>query len=225
MSMTEQSSVYALLINGSTVEIRPARPGDYDAVKAMHQAMSPDNAYLRFFSLSRQAAEAEARRICRPPRPGRAALLALDGAEVVGVGQLRGAGRAGPRPEGSRGRVRGGRPDAPRGNRDAAAGAPGLVRQEPWGHHVHRADAGREHGDAEGHRGRRPAGAPSDLPRGGRPDHPAARPRRRHGPGQLPERSGRTGARGGRGQPAARVRARVGRGDRRQPGGRGRWAG
>ena len=41
MSMTEQSSVYALLVNGSTVEIGPARPGDYDAVKAMHQAMSP----------------------------------------------------------------------------------------------------------------------------------------------------------------------------------------
>ena len=85
MSMTEQSSVYALLVNGSTVEIRPARPGDYDAVKAMHQAMSPDNAYLRFFSLSRQAAETEARRICRLSRPGRAALLALEGGEVVGV--------------------------------------------------------------------------------------------------------------------------------------------
>src|SRR5512146_1209104 len=85
MSLTEQSSVYALLVNGNTVEIRPARPGDYDAVKAMHEAMSPDNAYLRFFSLSRQVAETEAHRICRPPGPGRAALLALDGAEVVGV--------------------------------------------------------------------------------------------------------------------------------------------
>ena len=85
MSMTEQSSVYALLVNGSTVEIRPARPDDYDAVKAMHQVMSPDNAYLRFFSLSRQAAETEARRICRLSRPGRAALLALEGGEVVGV--------------------------------------------------------------------------------------------------------------------------------------------
>ncbi len=85
MSMTEQSSVYALLVNGSTVEIRPARPGDYRAVKAMHQAMSPDNAYLRFFSLSRTAAEAEARRICRLSRAGRVALLALEGGEVVGV--------------------------------------------------------------------------------------------------------------------------------------------
>ena len=85
MSMTEQSSVYALLVNGSTVEIRPAQAGDYGAVKAMHEAMSPDNAYLRFFGLSRTAAEAEARRICLQPRPGRVALLAVEGGEVVGV--------------------------------------------------------------------------------------------------------------------------------------------
>jgi len=50
----------------------------------MHEAMSPENAYFRFFSLSRTAAETEARRICREPRPGRAALLALADGEVVG---------------------------------------------------------------------------------------------------------------------------------------------
>jgi hypothetical protein len=33
--------VYALLADGTTVEIRPAGPGDFDAVKAMHEAMSP----------------------------------------------------------------------------------------------------------------------------------------------------------------------------------------
>jgi len=64
MRMTEQSSVYALLVNGTTAEIRPARPGDYDAVKAMHQAMSPDNAYLRF--------SASAGRWPRPRRGGSA---------------------------------------------------------------------------------------------------------------------------------------------------------
>jgi acyl-CoA synthetase (NDP forming)/GNAT superfamily N-acetyltransferase len=76
--------VYALLADGSTVEIRPAGPADFAAVKAMHEAMSPENAYFRFFSLSRTAAETEARRICREPGPGRAALLALAGGEVVG---------------------------------------------------------------------------------------------------------------------------------------------
>ncbi|HEX5295487.1 MAG TPA: GNAT family N-acetyltransferase [Streptosporangiaceae bacterium] len=79
------SAVYALLADGSTVEIRPAGPGDYDAVKAMHQAMSPDNTYMRFFNVSRLSAENEARRICLVPRPGQASLLALAGGRVAGV--------------------------------------------------------------------------------------------------------------------------------------------
>ena len=35
----------------------------------MHAAMSPDNMYLRFFSLSPRAAEREAQRVCREPGP------------------------------------------------------------------------------------------------------------------------------------------------------------
>jgi acyl-CoA synthetase (NDP forming)/GNAT superfamily N-acetyltransferase len=89
MTMTS-SAVYALLADGTTVEIRPAAPGDYDAVKAMHQAMSPDNTYMRFFNVSRLSAENEARRISLDPRPGQASLLALAddqaaGRRVVGV--------------------------------------------------------------------------------------------------------------------------------------------
>jgi acyl-CoA synthetase (NDP forming)/GNAT superfamily N-acetyltransferase len=84
MSMAT-SEVYALLADGSTVEIRPARPDDFGAVKAMHAAMSPDNSYMRFFNVSRLAAETEARRICLNPAPGSAALLALAGGDVVGV--------------------------------------------------------------------------------------------------------------------------------------------
>ena len=79
------ASVYALLTDGTTIEIRPASPGDFGAVKAMHQAMSPDNTYRRFFNLSRRAAEKEAVRICRPPAPDHTALLALRGNEVIGV--------------------------------------------------------------------------------------------------------------------------------------------
>jgi len=79
------ASVYALLADGRTVEIRPATPADFDAVRAMHEAMSPDNAYLRFFSLSRLAAEQEARRVTREPSPDHAALLALYENAVVGV--------------------------------------------------------------------------------------------------------------------------------------------
>ncbi len=61
--------MYALLADGTTVEIRPAGPADFDAVKAMHEAMSPDNIYLRFFSFSQLSAEIEAGRICQEPRP------------------------------------------------------------------------------------------------------------------------------------------------------------
>jgi acyl-CoA synthetase (NDP forming)/GNAT superfamily N-acetyltransferase len=85
MSMAQAAGhAYALLADGSTVEIRLVGPADFDAVKAMHEAMSPDNSYLRFFNLSRLAAETEARRICREPRPGQVALLALLAGEVVG---------------------------------------------------------------------------------------------------------------------------------------------
>ena len=78
-------SVYALLSDGTTVEIRPAGPDDFDAIKAMHDAMSPANTYMRFFSLSRLAAQTEARRVTRAPGPDHCALLALAGGEVVGT--------------------------------------------------------------------------------------------------------------------------------------------
>ena len=85
MSMAQAiGQAYALLADGSTVEIRLAGPADFDAVKAMHEAMSPDSAYMRFFNVSRLAAETEARRLTRPPRPGHVALLALSADEVVG---------------------------------------------------------------------------------------------------------------------------------------------
>ncbi len=63
------AATYALLIDGSTVEIRPAAPQDEDAVRQMHAALSPENTYLRFFSLSPLNAEREARRVCREPGP------------------------------------------------------------------------------------------------------------------------------------------------------------
>ena len=83
--LTKPAGVYALLADGRTVEIRAAAAADFDAVKAMHQAMSPDNAYLRFFSLSRTAPELEARRVTREPGLDHAALLAVYGGQVVGL--------------------------------------------------------------------------------------------------------------------------------------------
>jgi acyl-CoA synthetase (NDP forming)/N-acetylglutamate synthase-like GNAT family acetyltransferase len=83
---------YALLTDGTTIEIRAARPEDFAAVRELHAKMSPDNLYLRFFSMSPAAAEQEARRICREPSPDHAALLAVLDGEVVGCGAYELAG-------------------------------------------------------------------------------------------------------------------------------------
>jgi acyl-CoA synthetase (NDP forming)/GNAT superfamily N-acetyltransferase len=89
------TSTYALLTDGSTVEIRHARPQDVDAVREMHAAMSPDNMYLRFFSTSRRMAVREARRVCREPGPDHEALLAWLGGRLVGVATYEDTGRPG----------------------------------------------------------------------------------------------------------------------------------
>src|SRR5271157_2776716 len=70
---------YALLADGTTLTIRLAGPGYYEAVKRLHETMSPDNLYFRFFSASKVSAEREARRICLEDRPGLVALLGLLG--------------------------------------------------------------------------------------------------------------------------------------------------
>ena len=96
MSTQAEPSAYALLTDGATIEIRAARPGDFDAVRDMHAKMSPDNLYLRFFSMSPLAAEREARRICREPGPDHAALLAVLDGEVVGCGTYEQSGAGHP---------------------------------------------------------------------------------------------------------------------------------
>jgi acyl-CoA synthetase (NDP forming)/GNAT superfamily N-acetyltransferase len=86
-------SVYALLADGATVRIGPPRPDDLGAVQQMHEAMSLDNSYLRFFSMSRLAARQEAERICQPPAAERVALLAWLEGELIGVASYELAGR------------------------------------------------------------------------------------------------------------------------------------
>ena len=92
MNAQAGSSAYALLTDGTTIEIRPARPNDFDAVRDMHATMSPENLYLRFFGVSRSAAEGEARRVCREPGPDHGALLAILAGQVVGCGSYEVAG-------------------------------------------------------------------------------------------------------------------------------------
>jgi GNAT superfamily N-acetyltransferase len=87
--------MYALLTESTTVEIRPARAQDAEAVHAMHAAMSPDNIYLRFFSMSSGVAEREASRVCREPDSDHEALLAWQGDRLVGVAAYQPAGKPG----------------------------------------------------------------------------------------------------------------------------------
>ena len=87
--------MYALLTDGTTVEIRSARQQDAEAVRAMHAAMSEDNIYLRFFSMSPGVAEREARRICREPDSDHVALLAWQDDRLVGVAAYEPAGKPG----------------------------------------------------------------------------------------------------------------------------------
>ena len=86
MSAHAEDSAYALLTDGSTVQIRPARPEDFDAVRDLHAKLSPDSLYLRFFSMSSVAAEREAGRLCRAPAPDHVALLVLMDGELIGCG-------------------------------------------------------------------------------------------------------------------------------------------
>src|SRR5258708_13639612 len=66
--------VYALLTDGTTVLIRPARPQDAQAVRQMHAQMSPSNIYLRFFSISPLSADREPTPAPSPPNPNNSAL-------------------------------------------------------------------------------------------------------------------------------------------------------
>jgi acyl-CoA synthetase (NDP forming)/GNAT superfamily N-acetyltransferase len=92
---TSSPPSYALLTDGSTIAIRRAGPDDCADVRQMHEHMSPDNAYLRFFGMSRLAPEREAQRVCRPAGPDHVALLAHRDGRLVGVASYELTGRPG----------------------------------------------------------------------------------------------------------------------------------
>ena len=92
---TPAAGTYALLTDGTTAEVRPARAQDFEAVRAMHAALSPDNMYLRFFSMSPAAARQEAKRVCREPDSDHAALLAWQDGRLAGVGAYEATGKPG----------------------------------------------------------------------------------------------------------------------------------
>jgi acyl-CoA synthetase (NDP forming)/N-acetylglutamate synthase-like GNAT family acetyltransferase len=84
--------VFALLTDGTQVEIRALRSEDVEAVTELHRGMSDENLYLRFFSFDRAMAERSAERICRAPGRGNAALGAWLSGELVGAAGYEWAG-------------------------------------------------------------------------------------------------------------------------------------
>ncbi|MFH0245316.1 GNAT family N-acetyltransferase [Streptomyces sp. HK10] len=81
---------HALLADGRTVEIRPARPEDRTGVEGLYGRMSPENLRLRFFGSGRELGRQAARRVCGPPRRGSLALLALHEGRPVGIAEYEG---------------------------------------------------------------------------------------------------------------------------------------
>src|SRR3569833_4034956 len=78
-------AVFALLIDGTQARLREVGPADREAVRQLHAGMSPENLYLRFFSLSRGIGGEVAGRICRRPGAGHAAMGAWTAGDLVGV--------------------------------------------------------------------------------------------------------------------------------------------
>ncbi|CAM5293365.1 hypothetical protein SALBM217S_06785 [Streptomyces griseoloalbus] len=83
--VTDRLPVHALLADGTTVCIRPVRPGDHEQIQGLYEEMSPENLRLRFFSPYRGSARLSADRVCGPVGPGCRALLAETQGRVVGV--------------------------------------------------------------------------------------------------------------------------------------------
>ncbi|MGW3017453.1 bifunctional acetate--CoA ligase family protein/GNAT family N-acetyltransferase [Streptomyces longwoodensis] len=78
---------HALLADGTTVCIRPARPEDLPGVRRLYEEMSPENLRLRFFAVSPSSAAAAAVRACGPHRPGYRALVAERHGRLLGLAE------------------------------------------------------------------------------------------------------------------------------------------
>lgn len=93
--VTAFEPVFALLTDGTQVQIREVDPTDRDAVRRLHAGLSPESRYLRFFGLSRDIAGRVADRICRESGPDHAAMGAWVAEELVGLASYEPTGEDG----------------------------------------------------------------------------------------------------------------------------------
>ncbi|GAA2280261.1 acyl-CoA synthetase [Streptomyces ruber] len=83
----DRPPVHALLADGTTVCIRPVRPGDHERLRDLYERMSPENLRLRFFTVSHRSAATAVDRACGPARPGYRALLAETRGRAIGLAE------------------------------------------------------------------------------------------------------------------------------------------
>ncbi|WP_433618695.1 GNAT family N-acetyltransferase [Dactylosporangium sp. CA-139114] len=79
------SAVDCLTMDGRIVRLRTIRPRDAPALLALHQRLSPNSRYLRFFSAG-AALDAEVQRLTRPSGPDCVHLLVEEGDAVLAAG-------------------------------------------------------------------------------------------------------------------------------------------
>ena len=84
---TSTGQVYALLADGTQVEIRQLTEADREAVCALHRDLSDESLYLRFFGLNRGMADRIADQVCRPDGSGHAALGVWLRGELIGIAE------------------------------------------------------------------------------------------------------------------------------------------
>ncbi|GAA1880344.1 bifunctional GNAT family N-acetyltransferase/acetate--CoA ligase family protein [Actinomadura bangladeshensis] len=88
--MTERLSgarAFALLTDGTQIEIRRLGAADLDAVRGLHEGLCEESLYLRFFGLNRAMAGEVAGRVCRADGADHAALGAWLHGGLVGVAE------------------------------------------------------------------------------------------------------------------------------------------
>jgi GNAT superfamily N-acetyltransferase len=79
-----------LLRDGTKLVVRPIRPGDADALVALHARLSADTIYRRYFGARPHLASVDVERFTRVDGRARFALVAMGGTDLVAVARYEG---------------------------------------------------------------------------------------------------------------------------------------
>jgi RimJ/RimL family protein N-acetyltransferase len=79
-----------LLRNGVRLLVRPIRPGDADALVALHARLSADTIYRRYFGVRPHLSPADVDRFTHVDGRSRFALVAMQGSDLVAVARYEG---------------------------------------------------------------------------------------------------------------------------------------